>query len=109
MTCDLSSAYIVEPPDEAPPRRQASSLIENSWSSVSLAGLKPSKTMIMVISLLMLAGGTAVVGILFEQHAAGAGIDQDGVQGPGDKGIRALGRCRRHQTGNQQPAKQSDP
>ena len=56
---ELRSAYMVEPPDVAPPRRQAFSLTVSSCSSVSLLSLSASKTMIMVISLLMLAGGMA--------------------------------------------------
>jgi hypothetical protein len=55
---DLTSAYMVEPPETAPPRRQASSLTVNCWSSVIVPAFSASKTMIMVIILLMEAGGT---------------------------------------------------
>ncbi len=53
------AAYIVEPPDGAPPRRQAFSLMTNSSSGLTLPSAIWSNTMSAVISLAMLAGGTS--------------------------------------------------
>ena len=57
LTRLLSGANIVEPPDGAPPLRQAFSLIVISSSSLSLPSAIAWNTTSAVISLDMLAGG----------------------------------------------------
>ncbi len=59
LTFVFTLAYMVEPPDEVPPRFQAFTLILNSVSSVTVPAFKASNTITMVISLLMLAGCTS--------------------------------------------------
>ena len=56
FTFELSSAYMVEPPEGAPPRRQASSLMTNSSIHGELLRGQALEDHVMVMSLLMLAG-----------------------------------------------------
>jgi hypothetical protein len=56
----FNSAYMVEPPEGEPPRRQASSLTGSSVSRVRSPFCSASNTRIMVMSLLMLAGSKSL-------------------------------------------------
>ncbi len=101
---ELSSANMVEPPDIAPPVRQAFSLTWNLSSSVSRPALMALKTTSMVISLASEAGGIELVGVLGKQDRAGLGVDHEGLGGLGLEELRRRPAAECLTSSNSRPA-----